>query len=392
MDEAESAPLHRFLSFCRLLMLSHPRVGAQRYSMHVLGDVDLRPGWNAVHNAPGAEVPIRYILIDPEGDSRSTSRKPDVPDAEINQVRESHLPEFEGSLAQRALRQAATLLAARGIAGYGEAELGQRLAAVEAAALQPLRGETPSVDRRVQDDLARLQRAIASGATAAAVTAPLRDIVRDGLAFRLSVTHAANVLSVLLLNYLRLPSPLDRNSTLMQRLSAGVDHLLDLATGLKEDRQGYKLTPFYEATYLALLFGDAALLICKQVAGQLPNGSAERRSFESRGLFVDEMMAHELGPCLLHPMDLMPMTMVEIMHALGAGIGNPGGLYVGAGGQRSGPVDLPAVWERIECYARGAAAFDLTASVDRTNDPFPRTAYERLDMFLITMRLGRRLQ
>src|SRR5262249_7527687 len=121
-------------------------------------------------------------------------------------------------------------------------------------------------------------------------------VVRDALAFRLSVSHAAQVLSVLLVKYLGLPSPLDRESTLMQRASAAVNHLIDLAAGLKEDRQGYKLTPFYDAAYLALLYGDAALMLCKQAAGRLREGAEERRSFESRGLFVDEMMAHELAP------------------------------------------------------------------------------------------------
>jgi hypothetical protein len=109
MDEAQSAPLHRFLSFCRLLMLFHPRVGARLYSMHLSGHADLKPGWNAVHSPPGAAVPVRYILIAPDGDSRNSEKKPDIPDAELHRSNESDLPSFEGSLAQRHLLFSAEL-------------------------------------------------------------------------------------------------------------------------------------------------------------------------------------------------------------------------------------------------------------------------------------------
>jgi len=76
MDEAESAPLHRFLSFCRLLMLSHPRVGAQRatqctyLAMSNCGPAERR----AQRSRRGCADPLHPHR--PEGGSRSTDRSP----------------------------------------------------------------------------------------------------------------------------------------------------------------------------------------------------------------------------------------------------------------------------------------------------------------------------
>jgi hypothetical protein len=317
-------------------MLFHPRVGAQNYAMHLFGNADLKPGWNAVHSPPGAAVPVHYILISQEG-GRNSEKKPDVPDSEIHHSYESDLPPFDASVARQHLLHLAELLAAREIPGYGSVWLQETIAAIDAAAQHPLRGPTASVDERIGRDLGRLKLAIGSGEPVARLTQPLRDIVRDALAYRVTITHAANVLSILLAHYLRLPSPLDHTS-LPERISTCVDHLIDLALALRDDRQRLKLTPFYEATYLALLYGDAAVLMCRELAAQYPEGSEPRHLFERRGLYIDEVMAHDLSPCLMHPVDLTPFGLLEYMHATKIGIVDAGGIYAGAEGQGKGPL------------------------------------------------------
>ena len=173
MDEAGSVPLHRWLSFCRVLMLFHPRVGARNYASHLFGPTDLKPGWNAVYSTPGAEVPVHYIFIPiGSGEGKNTEKKPDVPDSEIHDSYESDLPPFDGSLARRHLLLLGEMLVVQNIPDYGAAQLQETTAAIDAAAQQPLRGPTASVDERIGRDLGRLKQAIQSGQSLALARPP----------------------------------------------------------------------------------------------------------------------------------------------------------------------------------------------------------------------------
>src|ERR1700688_2462912 len=171
MDEAGSVPLHRWLSFCRVLMLFHPRVGARNYASHLFGPTDLKPGWNAVYSTPGAELPVHYIFIPiGSGEGKNTEKKPDVPDSEIHDSYESDLPPFDGSLARRHLLLLGEMLVVQNIPDYGAAQLQETTAAIDAAAQQPLRGPTASVDERIGRDLGRLKQAIQSGESVVRLT------------------------------------------------------------------------------------------------------------------------------------------------------------------------------------------------------------------------------
>lgn len=369
-------------------MFFHPRVGAQNYARHLGEESDLKLGWNAVHRAAGAEIAVNYIWIGKDG-GRSSERKPAVPETEINHVYEEDLPHYAGSLAFRRFTQLADLVVKQGIKGYGKSEVGETMASIEGAAHAPLRGPTPSVDERINRDLDRLRQGIEAGVGAKDLARPLVDVIHDALSFRLSGTHASNILSTLLLHYMRLPSPLERKF-LPELISDSVDHLINLVLALKADRQRLKLTPYCQATYLALLYGDAALLICKQASKLLPEGMDLRRSFERRGLYVDELAAHELAPCLMHPIDLMPFGASEFMHATSRGIIDAGGIYSGAAGQGKGPVaDVPATAAAIKAYSATAKNSDIPASIEADNSPLSKEDHKRLAVFLLTMQLGR---
>lgn len=386
MDEAAVPALHRWRSFCRLLMQFHPRVGAWMYQAHLGRQRDLAPGWNAVHSPPGAAVPLRYIWIGKEG--RNTITKPDVPDSDIHHVHESDIPAFESSLAWQQLQRLAPMLTAAGLPGYGAAEITSCLAILAAAANAPLRGPTPSVDARIGQDLERIKHSIASGAGPDALLAPLQDIIGEALGFKLSLTHASNVLAVLLGHVLKLPSPLDE-TPFPERVLACVDHLIERVIALRDGRQAMKLTPYYDATMLALLYADTALLLCREGERMLPDGDKTRRLLARRGLYVDEVMAHDLAPCLMHPVDWMPCDPKEYLHATRFGIVDAGGIYKGAGTQGEGPVEVDVLWDRIVAYSAAAADCDVRAMVRTENTPLPVAARERLVMFLVTMQLGR---
>ena len=389
MDEAAAPALHRWRSFCRLLMQFHPRVGAWMYETHLGGQRDLAPGWNAVHSPPGAAVPLRYIWIGAE-EGRNTATKPDVPEAEIHHVHETDIPAFEDGLAWRQLQRLAPTLTGAGLPGYRAAEITSYLARLAAAANAPLRGPTPSVDARIGEELGRIKHGIVSGAGPDALLAPLRDVIDDALGAKLSVTHASNVLAVLLAHLLGLPSPLDR-TPFPARVLACVDHLIERVVALREGRQAMKLTPYFDATVLALLYGNTALLLCRQGEQMLSECDKTRRLLERRGLYVDEVMAHDLAPCLMHPVDWAPCSPAEYQHAARFGIVDAGGIYRGAGVQGNGPVEVEAVWDRIVAYSAAAADCDIRATIRAENTPLPAAAGERLATFLVTMQLGRGL-
>jgi hypothetical protein len=369
-------------------MFFHPRVGAQNYARHLGAEPDFKLGWNAVHRAAGAEIAVNYIWIAKDG-GRSSEQKPDVPDAEIHHVYEDDLSQYAGSLAFQRITQLADLVVKQRIEGYGKAEVAETMASIEAASHAPLRGPTASVGERTDREIDRLKKAIAAGAGPKDLVRPLVDVVHDALRFRLSGTHAANVLSSLLLHYMRLPSPLERKF-LPELISDNVDHLINRVLALKADRQLLKLTPYCQATYLALLYGDTALLTCKEASSRLPEGMDLRRSFERRGLYVDEVAAHELAPCLMHPVDLMPFGVAEFMHAAGRGIIDAGGIYAGAAGQGKGPVaDVPATAASIKAYSATAKNSDILASIEADNSPLSEEDHNRIAVFLLTMQLGR---
>jgi hypothetical protein len=387
MDEACSRPLHRLLSFFRLLMQFHPRLGAQQYATHVFGFTDLKPGWNAVHAAPGAQRRVKYIRIGPEA-GLSSWEKPDVPESEIHHVDETQIPEFAQSPARRAMIELAEEVTSLNLPVFDAEQIRATLAHIDVASRQPLRGPNPLVDARITHELSRLKKLIGENAALPKLIEPLCDVMRDCLSFRLTGTHAANVLSVLLAHYLRLPSPLDR-SPLADRIMANVEHLIELVVALKNDRQRWNLSSFYTATSLALLLGDTALLMCDQLADRAQLSAEQRRFGERRGLYIDELMAHELSPCLMHPIDFAPCTLAEALHAQRFGIADAGGTYAGAEVEVAGPVDFTRDWSKLTAYSEHAEAMDVVLSITDANHPLSMPERERLFMFLLTMELGR---
>lgn len=387
MDESCSRELHRLLSFFRLLTDLHPRAGAQLYALHVFGLTELKPGWNAVHAEEEADRVVRYMWIGTDG-GRTTLKKPDVPESEIHHVHEGQIPEFEGSPARQAMMTIAEDVVQLNLPGFDAAWIRATVEQIDATSRQPLRGPAPSVDARIQRELSRLRRLIANNVSVPQLTEPLCDVIRDFLSFRLTRTHAANILSVLLCHYLKLPSPLD-NSPLADRLVANVDHLIERVVALKNDRSRWTLSSFYDATCLALLLGDTALIVCRQLASR-PQVHAEQRHFaDRRGLFIDELMAHELAPCLIAPIDLAPITPAETHHAQMIGIVDPASVYTGAGIEKGGPVDFTTIWPKVAAFSQRAEVVDIVTSITDRNHPMSLAERQRLMMFLITMELGR---
>lgn len=386
-DEAEDAPLHRFLSFLRILMRAHPRVGAEQYAdfLGARSAFGLSPGWNAVHRSPGAEVPVVYVFIGEQA-GRCIEERPDIPDEEIHSISEDDLPRFEASLAWQQVMALADLLADRPSSTIDAAWVQERLDILRSLAATPLRGPDEGVDKRIGDALARIRDAVnGPDASLLAFQEPIVQVIDDFLSFRLTLTQASNIVSVLLARYaIKFPSPLDVTGP-AARVKEQVDHLISIVTTLARDRQRYDLGSYEQLTYLGLLWSDVCVLIAKQMSKRSETEDLSRW-FERRALYAEETAVHYLEPAMMHPISLAPYGMLEYTTARRVGIVNTRGLYAGAGRVPTGPLTPEDVWPRVRTYSK---EYDRV----RRNDPAfelflsPGLA-EHLSVFTLTMRLG----
>lgn len=367
-------------------MLFHPRVGANTYDRHVYYRETARPGWNAIHPAKGSTKPVRYMWIS-DKDGKLTETKPDVQESEIFHIHEDDLPLLEQSHAWRRAQEMAAIVGKRGLGGISEERVTKVMDHIRAASNCSL-GVDSSVDERIERGISAMREvAKAKEKSLSDFTEPSRAVVRECLNFGLTITHASNVLAILLLQYARTPSPVDK-TPLADRIRANADHLIDRTVALSRERMRMNLTSFYEATYLGLLYGNAALLMLRETAKHLPKELVESLSLERRGLYIDEHMAHELGPCLMHPIDFAPSSTEEYFRAQGLGIEDPGGMYAGAGDQGSGSVDPQTRWPMIQEFSAQAEEVDIIATVDGENSPLREEERERLMLFLLTLGIG----
>jgi hypothetical protein len=332
-------------------MATHPRTGACLYDIHLGGGGGiLVPGWNSLRRSGVPPGPTTYIEIDAaRGTGHFTFDPPSVPADEIHTASEDDLPPLAATAAWRQMRELSTIMARRPPPGV----TGEWLAAIEAsmgrAAAKPLR-EDADADHRIATILTRVQAS--PGPSAANVRRAILEVVEDCLTFRLSLTHAYNVVAVVLH---RIVWDADKgDADLAQRQT---NHLIGLMTTLSEQRQDYDLGSFGQLTYLALLWGNAALLLARETAAQLADPGLRDR-FARWAVYVDEFIVHELDSSLMHPMSWMPFGMHEFMHALRVGVMTERGWYAGAGEPRLGPVQPEEVWPRVEAYSRGKPAAD----------------------------------
>ncbi|HEV3436567.1 MAG TPA: hypothetical protein VG122_04370 [Gemmata sp.] len=391
-DEAASPALYRFRSFLRLLMAFHPRVGADLYSQFIGAPSGLVPGWNAVHQAAGAEVPVRYIYIPlpgSKGGGLNTEELPDVPEDQIHVIREDDLPRFEGSLAWHQIMQLSEMVSEQQPQGVKADWVRERMDRLHALAATPLRGKDEDVDHRIDQILADIRNRVNSSIGSPSMFAEqVIRVINDYLDFSLTKQQASNVLGVILAYYaVKFPSPRDRTGG-VDPVKKQIDYLIELASTITRDRQLYDLGSYSQLTYLGILLADAAVLMAKSLATR-SQGENLIHWFKRRALYADEWSAHNLIPSLMHPMSLAPFGMVELLQAHKVGVINPIGLYSGAGEVGDGPFDLEVmevIWPRLQSYSSSCNRLEENfGAYGRVISP---ALEEHLSYFLLTMRFG----
>jgi hypothetical protein len=395
MDESDSPALHRFLSFCRLFMCDHPRQGAQSYAIS-LGDSTFKPGWTALHRSdsrvPGVPE-VMYMCVSKEG-GRLTPNKPDCPDEEIRHFYEDDLPQLHTTSAWRQAQALAEVLGKQNDPRFPPHKIASVMENIARVGYAPLRRDDGTIEKLFDSARLHMKSVIDSIADALPIDdflRPAHDVVERYMAFELCRTHAANALSQILSYYsMRFPSPLSEAPPAKRFLDA-TRHLLKRTYGLLKYRNNLNLTSFYEATYLALLYGETAILNYKLLLSEGLAGEDDVQTIKGDSFAVDEKMAHEAWPSMKHPMLLVPFGFAEFMCREKFGIVDTTGLYPGAVGHVQKGSDPKDTLEAIRLYSSTADATVIAETLKNENSPIDEVLKHHLATFLLTMAIGKRM-
>ena len=387
-DEAEDAATHRWLSFCRLLMFVHPRVGAVHDGIGHGDRTHYHEGWNIVHPPRGSDKGIRYVFIS-AAEGRTTPIKPDIPDDQFTHVDEEEIPPLRSSRAWRKAREVAEILTARKLPDSDKAAVASQMASIESAAMSPLSGDTDGVERDMEAAVAHITRVVRQpGVRAVDVCEPAVDVVRAYLAFQRSGLSASNVLALILLYLMiRVPSPLSR-TTDSDRVLSGADHLRDLTFSLLRERLDKTLSTFNEMTYLALLYGNTALLLYgRLLTGGPARAPEESQGIEQRTLVVDERMAHHAGAMtFLYPGWYCPLGPVEAIAF--AHMPDTPMLYPGAREALQSKKSREEIWPAVQAYSRRSASVSVLDGLEGPFSPIGEDLRHHLMGHIVAIQMG----
>jgi hypothetical protein len=387
MDESASLALHRWRSLCRLLMWSHPRVGAEMYSHLYRGPAGLRRGWNALHQGRSPDAPVTYMFLSEDGGKHSVN-KPACADSEINHVYESDLPDLVDTLAWRKMEEFAEILRQQSNEGVTAEYVTRVMRVIRERSHGPLRADDGTIEQIFLGARDAAQSAIQRGAAFFEVILPSIDVVRSYLAFQLTGHQAGNALALILLFYSTVPSPLDRTPQ-AERVLGSARHLAERCTSLLRSRARMSLTSFHDMTYLAALYGQAAALLFMNALAHGKMSAKQKKLVNGTMLFVEETVAHDAVPTFGYPALVFPAGVIETMRE---------GLPSNA--------NMEAVYPAVrEALARGARPDDMRRAVrdasaraehvevretlEGDNRPVDEPTMERVATFVITMALGR---
>jgi hypothetical protein len=383
MIEGASAAHHRFLAHCRLLMLHQPMAGATLYEV-ALGRSACRLGWNVMHRAPGSTKPTGYIYIEAES-GKYTEKKPDVPDDALNYVYEPQLESLDGTVAWAQLCNLRERVAAHA-SSIPDAD--QVLAHADHIEQYPVSGSAALVEAYLTGFEQHLRAASSRDCSVDDLLLPAITIVLSFLDLVESGGHAAQVLDWILMRCSQLPSSLKVHTDAdLWFLSA--DHLDGATSSLLRDRDKRSLAGFLDMTYLALLYGDTAYGLYTHLLASQKLTPHQRKIISKRRLALDERLAHDAGPSLLHPVTYLPCGPDEYRLSE-RGFRPETGLYPGATACQVEPFAAETVWAAMERHSSAALPALSHEDLVRAYTPLPPELREHLTGFLLGAQMRRR--
>jgi hypothetical protein len=251
-----------------------------------------------------------------------------------------------------------------------------------------LRGPDPSVDERIAKALHEIRQGVdAPTASLATFEAPLHRLVEDYVDLRLTQTYASNIAAVLFARLI-LTIPSSDPDIQMAALKGQIDHMVNLTSQIRDERQKYDVGSFYSLTRLAMFWGETAQILAKQTARRASPDLAEL--LEKKASYVEEFAAHYLNPTLSHPFLLVPFGAAVYLRSTTYGLPSLEGIYDGAGVTTPGALQPEQIWSNLQ--RNSAAARSILIPWDTYTRVLSKELAEHLQMFLLTMSLGRTMR
>jgi len=384
MDETESPAYHRWVSFCRLFMMHHPRVGAELYS-NLLGFSPglYRAGWNAIRHAPESE-PL-YVHIG-AGGGRTTPYKPEVPDTDIHRVSENEIPQLLSSHAYRNALIIVERFDQDQKVPISRQEGIERLLSIARLSQVSIFGDNAIVTDHRRRAKAGWQLGLfaklpprSKGRLSGTTLLSLEDvslsatrIIREYLRFEMPGVIACLALASVLRDYcFSRPVTRDIVDRVYRQLYIA-KHLGNRAYILLRDRNKMNLSSFYDMTYLAILYGRTAKIILETLLANndIPEAYIDRT--QRLALGVEERIVHLAIPSLSHPAFYYPVLRIEVMHTMRFPLPNSEALYPGVSYEGLKAHQLEKVVNGIKSYSKKAGSISVLDTLNDENSPFDK--------------------
>jgi hypothetical protein len=353
-------------------MTRHPRVSAERYGIAV-GDLGrFRLGWNESRREGN---PTHYIYISPER-GLTTLVRPAVPVQEIHVLREDELPALEVTAAWRQLERLGAIVRAEGSGGIEGDWVGEVTRRTAFAGQGPV-GLDPAADVAIHGYLTEVRTRLGRPPFGLDVfTDAVTSVLAEYMDFRLTGSHAANILAVLLFHFAtRIPSPAGGGEVAC--VLEQIDHLIDLMAAASERRWECDLGSCHRLSYLAMLYVETTVVMCRGLRRNVPGDHPAVGRLAARARYADEFGASDLDPLLVQPQDMCPIGLEETRHAAEVGVDPAFRRYAAPA----------APWEGVVSHSRAAVErFDWSDELAGT--VLCASLRGRLTMFLVTYAMG----
>ena len=285
VDELDVPALHQWLSACRLLMLYHPRAGAELAALH-FGESDrFRLGWNITKHSDYSTHREAFIYVSAdEGETRLTPppgiRREDMhevgPEPDLQTTRLWRITE---KLADELLHLDSELFPKRRVSAVMED-------IVKASKSDGITHDMEAAGVAMERAMLHSQTGDLSfeGPTRDFVN-PARAIVNAYLSFELPGMIASLVLADLI-------SAQCHSSIGPATRVAAFDHLADTTIRLFQARGNKKVTPYAELTQLMSLYAFTTANLASQIRQMGGLTPEEHERVDNHARHVDEQLAH----------------------------------------------------------------------------------------------------
>ena len=278
---------HRFLALCMLLMHNHPRIGASLLSVHRGEVLPYSKGWNVIYGQADRTRNCWIFIDDCSG--YTTWQNPNIESSKIHEV-DYTLPQLSQSTAW-------IWASHLGLIHHSSDWAQSVLACIQDTSDRIAIPHDPDAEYiAVESSLRTLRQRAPSLKDPGELSKHLLEMMRPYLSLKQPGMIAAPVLTAVLTNIAYFASVTDPVQSQLDLR----DTLGDRMTTLLHSRTGMRPGAFEQMTYLAALYGKAALIHSDLVRSQFTLKPEDLRLMKKWDQNVDELLAHEISPYFVY--------------------------------------------------------------------------------------------